>query len=47
MAGMLAVMFRVPIGNLAPIVFAIGGMMLLAAGLAGGSVAATLKKARD
>jgi hypothetical protein len=45
MAGMLAVMFRVPIGNLAPIVFAIGGLMLLAAGLAGGSVAALFKGA--
>lgn len=45
MAGMLAVMFRVPIGNLAPIVFAIGGLMLLAAGLTGGSVAALFKNA--
>ncbi|TAK11052.1 MAG: hypothetical protein EPO35_12750 [Acidobacteria bacterium] len=44
-AAMLAVMVRFGIGNLGPIVFAVGGAILLAAGTAGGGLAATMKRA--
>ena len=44
MAAMLAMMFRMGAGNLAPIAFVIGGAVLLAAGFAGGGLAAALKK---
>lgn len=42
---MLAVMVRIGIGNLGPIVFAVGGAVLLAAGAVGGSLAAVRKRA--
>jgi hypothetical protein len=43
-AAMLAVMFRMGAGTLGPIVFVVGAAVLLAAGTAGGSMAAALKK---
>ena len=44
MAAMLALMFRMGAGTLAPIAFAVGGVVLLAAGFAGGGLAAAMKK---
>lgn len=41
---MVAVMLRMGIGTLGPIVFIVGGAVLLAAGAAGGSVAAVFKR---
>lgn len=43
---MLAVMVMRGVGNLGPIVFIVGGVVLLAAGIAGGSVAASMKAAK-
>lgn len=42
--GLLAVMMRMGAGNLGPIVFIVGGAVLLAAGAAGGGLAAMSKK---
>jgi hypothetical protein len=44
MAAMVALMFRLGVGTLAPIAFVVGGVILLAAGIAGGGMAAALKK---
>jgi hypothetical protein len=44
MAAMLTVMFRTGAGTLGPIVFIVGGAVLVAAGAAGGGLAAALKK---
>ena len=44
MAAMLALMIRMGAGTLVPIAFFVGGVVLLAAGLAGGGLAAALKK---
>lgn len=44
MAAMLAAMVRMGAGTLGPIAFVIGAAVLLAAGMAGGSAAAVLKK---
>lgn len=40
---MLAVMVMMGIGTLGPIVFIVGGVVLLAAGIAGGTAAASMK----
>lgn len=43
-AAMLALLVRMGAGNLGPIVFVIGGVVLLAAGIAGGGIASATKQ---
>ena len=44
LVAMFAIMLQMGIGTLGPIVFIIGGAVLLAAGIAGGGIAAAMKR---